>query len=269
MSCSDLPVTTTADRHEVTDRDDPAIAPFVDLREPVVRNDLGCFIAEGHDIVSLALDQGLEIVSALIDGRSETPSYLPASCWVLAAAPKLIGEITRLGVLRGVLALVRRPDELTVEDALRGAQRIIVLEGVQNPVNIGLIARSAAGLGFDGLVIDATTADPLYRRAVTASRGATLRLPWARSDRASEVVRAHGFLTVALTPAANAVDLRRLDLGGADRVALIVGTEGEGLSATSLTSADVLVRIPMSHGVDSLNVATAAAIACWHLSSGA
>jgi tRNA G18 (ribose-2'-O)-methylase SpoU len=268
MLSSGRRVTTTADRHEVTEREDPAIAAFVDLREPVVRNDLGCFIAEGHDIVSLAMSQGMEIVSALIDGRSETPPYLPSSCRVLAAAPKLIGEITRLGVLRGVLALVRRPVERSVDEVLGAARRVVILEGVQNPVNVGLIARSAAGLGFDGLLIDPTCADPLYRRAVTASRGATLHLPWARVEHSSKTVRARGFVTVGLTPDPCAVDLRTVDLRATPRVALVVGTEGEGLTDATLGAADLLVRIPMQRGVDSLNVATATAIVCWHLAAG-
>ena len=245
MLSSGRRVTTTADRHEVSDRADPAITAFVDLREPVVRNDLGCFVAEGHDIVGLAIAQGLEIVSALIDSRSDTPAYLPTSCRVLAATPSLIGEITRLGVLRGVLALVRRPVERSHREVLDGARRVVILEGVQNPVNVGLIARSAAGLGFDGLLIDSTSADPLYRRAVTASRGATLHLPWARVDHASKTVGARGFATVALTPDAKALDLRNLDLRETKRVALIVGTEGDGLSESSLDAADLLVRIPM------------------------
>ncbi len=262
---SDHQVTTTAERYEVTDPADPAIAAFAGLREPVVRNELGCFVAEGHDIVSLAIAHSFEVVSALIDGRSETPSYLPSSCRVLAATPKMIGETTRLGVLRGIVALVRRPVERTVDQVLHGARRVVVLEGVQNPVNVGLIARSVAGLGFDGLLVDPTTSDPLYRRAVTASRGATLHLPWARIPAGAKTVRAHGFTTVALTPRSDAPDLRTLDLRETERVALVVGTEGDGLADATLASADRLVRIPMSRSVDSLNVATAVALACWHL----
>ncbi len=258
-------MTPEVERRVVAERDDPAISVFVSLRDPVLRNELGCFVAEGPDVVSQAVALGLEIISALVDGRHPTPAVLPLTCSVFAASPKLIGEITGLGVHRGVLALVRRPRERTVGETIVDARRIVVLEGVENPVNVGLIARSVAGLGFDALLVDATSADPLYRRSVTASRGATLRLPWARVGPALADLEGHGFVTVALTPDPGAADLRNLGLAEVDRVALLVGTEGAGLGSGTLAAADVLARIPMARGVDSLNVATAAAIACWEL----
>ena len=255
-----------ADRREVTDRNDPVVAVFAGLRDPVIRNELGCFVAEGPDVVAQAIAAGYELLCALIDGRHDAPAGLPSTCAVFAASPKLIGQITGLGVHRGVLALVRRPVERRVHDVLAEARRIVVLEGVENPVNVGLIARSVAALGFDALLVDATSADPLYRRAVTASRGATLQFPWTRVDSGDpSTLRKWGFLTVALTPDPGAADLRTLALDASQRVALHVGTEGAGLGAASLAAADVLARIPMAGGVDSLNVATATAIACWEL----
>lgn len=252
-------------RREVADRDDPAIAAFVSLRDPVVRNELGCFVAEGPDLLAQAVALGLEVVCALVDGRHPTPAGFPPTCSVLAASPKLIGEITGLGVHRGVLALVRRPRARTLDETLIDARRVVVLEGVENPVNVGLVARSAAGLGFDALLVDATSADPLYRRAVTASRGATLHLPWAWIASASAALSGRGFVTVALTPDPAAADLRNLGLASGDRVALLVGTEGTGLDAATIDAADIRARIPMARGIDSLNVATATAIACWEL----
>ena len=258
-------MTPEVERRVVADRDDPAISAFVSLRDPVLRNELGCFVAEGPDVVAQAIALGLEIISALVDGRHPTPAGLPLTCSVFAASPKLIGEITGLGVHRGVLALVRRPRERTVGETLVDARRIVVLEGVENPVNVGLIARSAAGLGIDALLVDATSADPLYRRSVTASHGATLHLPWVRIASAAEALGGHGFLTVALTPDPAAADLRTVGLAHHDRVALLVGTEGTGLGPNTLAAADVRARIPMARGIDSLNVATATAIACWEL----
>lgn len=258
-------MTADAERREIVDRDDPAIAAFVSLRDPVIRNELGCFVAEGPDVLRQAISLGLEIVSALIDGRHPTPPGMPSTSQLFAASPKLIGEITGLGVHRGVLALVRRPTERTLDETLVEARRIVVLEGVENPVNVGLIARSAAGLGVDALLVDATSADPLYRRAVTASRGATLHLPWVRVRSATQALEGRGFLTVALTPDSEAVDLRSIGLAMQERVALLVGTEGMGLGSTTLSTVDVRARIPMALGIDSLNVATATAIACWEL----
>ena len=263
--CLGAVVDPRGERQEVADRDDPAIVAFVALRDPVLRNQLGCFVAEGPDVLGQAIALGLEVVSALIDGRHPTPAGLPSSCSVLAASPKLIGEITGLGVHRGVLALVRRPRERTIGEVLADARRVVVLEGVENPVNVGLIARSAAGLGVDALLVDATSADPLYRRAVTASRGATLHLPWGRIASAAEALGGQGFLTVALTPDPAAADLRTIGMVRHERVALLVGTEGVGLGPTTLAAADVRARIPMARGIDSLNVATATAIACWEM----
>ena len=254
-----------ADRREVVDRDDPAIAAFVSLRDPVVRGELRCFVAEGPDVLAQAVSLGLEVVCVLIDGRHPTPPGLSPSCSVFAASPKLIGEITGLGVHRGVLALVHRPRERTLDETLVDARRVVVLERVENPVNVGLIARSAAGLGIDALLVDATSADPLFRRAVTASRGATLHIPWVRIASAAAALDGRGFLTVALTPDPAAADVRTIGLADADRVALLVGTEGTGLGAATLAAADLRARIPMARGVDSLNVATATAIACWEL----
>ena len=257
--------------HEVVivdDRDDPRIVEFVGMRDPVVRRDLQCFIAEGPDVVRQCVDLKLELVSALVDGRNPVPAFLPRGCRVLAASPTLIGQITGLGVHRGVLALVRRPLERAPDDVLAAARRVVVLEGVENPVNVGLIARSAAGLGMDALLIDPTSADPLYRRAVTASRGATLHLPWARIDSVAWFLADNpSFATVALTPDPLAPSMRSLRLPSVDRVALIVGAEGPGLDVATMRSCTFKARIPMTPIVDSLNVATAVAIACWELAA--
>lgn len=252
----------------VVDRNDPRIAPFVGIRDPVLRRDSDCFIAEGPDIVRQCVELGLEFISALVDGRFPRPSILPVECLVWAADPVLIGQITGLGVHRGVLALVRRPAQRAATDLLATAKRVVVLVGVENPVNVGLIARSAAGLGIDALLLDPTSADPLYRRSVTASRGATLHLPWARIESIADFCATGSFTTVALTPDRAAPSLRLLRLAAFERIAVVVGAEGPGLAAETIRGCTFTACIPMAHVVDSLNVATAVAIACWELGAG-
>jgi tRNA G18 (ribose-2'-O)-methylase SpoU len=247
----------------VVDLDDPRIAPYRGMRDPVIRRELGCFVAEGPDIASQCVALGLEIISALIDARQHAP-VLPMSTPVLAADPTLIRHITGLGVHRGVLALVRRPTERVATEVLGGARRIAICEGVENPVNVGLIVRSAAGLGIDALLLDPTSADPLYRRALTASRGAALHLPWARIGDLPGALPP-GYTTVAMTPDPGADDLRALTFGDSERVALLLGSEGPGLTDATMTAADVRARLPLRPLVDSLNVATAAALAFWEL----
>ncbi len=255
-------------RHVVDDPDDPRIAPFRSVRDPVVRDDLGAFIAEGPDVVQEARRCGLEIISAMIDARREAPLDLPEATTVYAATPAVIGRITGLGVHRGVLALVRRPVPRTADDVLDRATTVVVLEAVENPVNVGLVARSAAGLGADALLVDPTSGDPLYRRAVTASRAATLTLPFARIGAVRpllEQLGAQGWTTLALTPADDAPDLRDVVL--APRVAIVAGSEGFGLDPATMAAATCRARIPMHGGVDSLNIATATAIALWAISA--
>jgi tRNA G18 (ribose-2'-O)-methylase SpoU len=254
----------------VEDPDDPAVAAFRGMRDPVLRDTLGCFVAEGPDVLDEVVRLGLPIISALIDARHPVPPALPADVGILAAGPAVIGRITGLGVHRGVLALVRRPPTRTAAEVVAAASTIVVLEAVENPVNVGLIARSAAALGADALLLDPTSGDPLYRRAVTASRAASLSLPSARTDDAAALVAAlgaEGWTTLALTPAADATDLRTLRPG--PKVAVVVGSEGPGLRSATLGAAAVRARIPMARGVDSLNVATAAAIALWSVAGRA
>lgn len=250
---------------DIDDPDDPRVAPYRSVRDATIRDEMGCFVAEGPDVLRDACATGLEVISALIDARRPPTEHLPSAVTVLRASPSVIGTVTGLGVHRGVLALVHRPPERTAEEVTRHATTLVVLERVENPVNVGLIARSAVALGADGMLLDPTTADPLYRRSVTASRAAVLRLPWARIERVDDSVRIlgdHGWLSIALTPDEAAPDLREL-VPGDRRVAIVLGSEGPGLTTTSLAACTTAARIPMRRGVDSLNVATAAAIALW------
>ena len=161
---------------------------------------------------------------------------------------------------------MRRPSLPTVDQVIAGAQRIVVLEDIVDHTNVGAIIRSAAGLGFDGFLVSPRCADPLYRRSVRVSMGTVFDLPWTRLDSWPtdlQLLRDAGFVVAAMTPRADAIDLDVFDPPW--KVALVLGTEGDGLSTRALDQVDVAVRIPMQRGVDSLNVAAAAAVVCWHL----
>jgi tRNA G18 (ribose-2'-O)-methylase SpoU len=192
---------------------------------------------------------------------------------VYAAAPAVLERITGLGVHRGLLACFDRRPPRPAAEVLRGARRVVVLERVSNPTNLGVVLRSAAGLGMDAVLLDPTCSDPLYRRTARVAMGEGYGFPWAwvpRLPGGLDVLRAHGFSLIALTPDAGAVPLDELALDRGDgpdldRVALLFGAEGPGLSPGTLAAADVRAGIPMRRGVDSLNVGVAAGIAFWVL----
>jgi tRNA G18 (ribose-2'-O)-methylase SpoU len=178
--------------------------------------------------------------------------------------PAELVEITGFAFHRGVLATARRLPHPPLDEVASPARRLLVTEGVNDHENLGALFRNAAALGIDGALLDPTTADPLYRRSVRVSLGHVLRVPWTRVERwpaALDDLRARGVTTVALSPAAGAVDIDELAADPPDRIAFLVGAEGPGLTPGALEAADMRVRIPIATGVDSLNVATAAAIA--------
>jgi tRNA G18 (ribose-2'-O)-methylase SpoU len=256
---------------------DERLADYVDLRDVQLRRrletDQGLFIAEGEKVVRRAIEAGHRprsflMASRWLAGLADVLESAPdVPCFVVSEA--LAEEITGFHVHRGALASLHRRPLPPVESVLASATRVVVLEDVVDHTNVGAIIRSAAALGFDAAVLSPRCADPLYRRSVKVSMGAVFALPYARLDTwrdAMEVLRSSGFTTVALTPAPDAVDLRELE--PPSRPALVVGAEGAGLSERWMASADVRVRIPMSGGIDSLNVAAATAVACWALSGG-
>jgi tRNA G18 (ribose-2'-O)-methylase SpoU len=269
--------TILAVRTPVHDPDDPRIAEFVGLRDRELAGPraggrravaAGVFVAEGDVVVERALRAGYHVRAALVDAtRTEPlPPEMPADAAVFAAAPAVLRRITGLGVHRGMLASFDRRPVPTAGEVVAAARRIIVLERVSNPTNLGVIIRSAAGLGIDAVLLDPTCADPLYRRVARVAMGEGYAFPWAWLPRLPDglgVVRAAGFRLVALTPDPNAVPIDALAIGGDDRVALLFGAEGAGLSAETLAAADVCAGIRMRRGVDSLNVGVAAGIACW------
>lgn len=259
-------------RMEVSSVDDDALADYVRLREVSLRRSLeaehGLFIAEGAKVIRRAVAAGYRPRSFLL-----APRWLDSLADVLAATPEvpcfvageqLIEQVTGFHVHRGALASLERTPPRSVSEVIAGASRVVVLEDLVDHTNVGAVFRSAAALGMDAVLLSPRSADPLYRRSVKVSMGSVFSLPWARmpswQDGLTEL-REAGLQVLALTPAADAVDLGEVDPDG--RLALVVGTEGAGLTEHWSNQADVRVKIPMTPGIDSLNVAAAAAVACY------
>lgn len=234
----------------------------------------GLFMAEGDLVVERALAAGCVPVTALVDESRPPPvaHALARLVTVYAGGERVRAMVTRLGVPSTVIAIFERPARTTVADLAASASRLVLVEAVDNPANIGAIIRNAAGLGWDGLITDATSADPLARRSTRVSMGHAVVFPHARTPDVAGAIAtlvAAGFTVAALTPdpAATAIDAVAAELatGRADRLVVCMGAERVGLSEPALAAATVRVRIPMQAGVDSLNVAAATAIACWEL----
>ncbi len=229
----------------------------------------GLFIAEGEPVIRRAARAGYRLRSLLLgpwclDRLADVAGPAP----VYVASPAVLEAVTGFHVHRGALASVARPPLPDAPTLLAGACRLAVLEDVNNPTNLGALFRSAAALGMGGVLLSPGCADPLYRRAVRVSMGEVLAVPYARLapwPAALAEVRAAGFELLALTPAAGAEPLDRVEVGPRDRVAVLLGAEGPGLTPAALAAAGRAVRIPMAAGVDSLNVAAAAAVAFWVL----
>ena len=227
------------------------------------------FIAEGDIVAARAIRAGYRLRAVLVDATRTVPlpPGVAPDAPVYAAAPRVLERITGLGVHRGLLASFDRRPPRPAAEVVAGARRVVVLERVSNPTNLGVILRSAAGLGMDAMLLDPTCSDPLYRRTSRVAMGEGYAFPWAWVPRLPDglaILRAHGFGLVALTPDSGATPIDELGLDG-DRVALLFGAEGPGLSPETLAAADVRASIPMRGGVDSLNVGVAAGIACWVL----
>jgi tRNA G18 (ribose-2'-O)-methylase SpoU len=228
----------------------------------------GLFMAEGDLVVERALAAGCRAVMALVDPQRPPPlvATLEAACPVYAGGEAVRAAITKLGMPYTVVALFERPARPAARELTAQSQRLVIAEAVDNPVNIGSIARNALALGCDGLVVDETSADPLSRRSLRVSMGNALLLPHARTADLPGLVGElgdDGFVVCALTPAHDATPLDAIQ--PTQRMALLVGSERAGLSAAALAAATHRVCVPMHGGVDSLNVAAASAIAFWHL----
>ena len=266
-------------RLSITDPQDPRLDDYVRLRETSLRRHLetehGLFIAEGEKVIRRAIDAGFRARSFLLTKRwlgslqdvVEQSPEVP----VFVVTEQLAEQVTGFHVHRGALASLHREQRHRIEDILT-MRRLVVLEDIVDHTNVGAILRNAAGLGWDSALLSPRTADPLYRRSIKVSMGAVFSLPWARLEDwrgTPELLTAAGFMTVALSLAADAVELSQLAarITPNARVAVMLGTEGAGLSKRWSEGAAVRVRIPMFAGIDSLNVAAATAIACYALSS--
>lgn len=257
----------------IDDPGDERLADYVSLRDVELRKSLeadqGFFVAEGEKVVRRAVAAGYSVRSFLMAKRwlpglrDELESAGDAPCYVVDEA--LAEQVTGFHVHRGALATLHRRPLPAVDQVIADAQRIVVLEDIVDSTNVGAIFRSAAALGVEAVLLSPRCADPLYRRSVKVAMGAVFSVPWTRLPEwydALHGLSAVGFTTAALTPAPDAVELAELvDRVDGKRLCVVVGSEGAGLSARWLTSADVRVAIPMVNGVDSLNVAAAAAIA--------
>jgi len=257
---------------EVTDPDDPRLADYRDLRDVELRKHLeaehGLFLAEGEKVVRRAVEGGFAARSFLmaprwLDGLEEVLASSDAPCYVVSEV--LAEAVTGFHVHRGALASLERTPLRPVEEVVAGARTVVVLEDVVDHTNVGAIFRCAAALGVDAVVLSPRCADPLYRRSIKVAMGAVFTIPYARMDDWYDGVTTLsrlGFTTVALTPADDAVEIEDA-VAGRDRVALLMGSEGPGLSRRWMETADVRAVIPMAAGVDSLNVAAATAVACY------
>lgn len=257
---------------DITEADDPRLRDYRDLRDVQLRKDLeaehGLFLAEGEKVVRRAVESGYAPRSFLmaprwLDGLADVLERSAAPCYVMSE--ELAEQVTGFHVHRGALASLERRPSVPVDDVLAGARSVLVLEDIVDHTNVGAILRSGAALGFDAALLAPRCADPLYRRAIKVSMGAVFTLPWTRLPEwydALPALSARGFTTVALTLADDAVPVEEA-VAGLDRVALVLGSEGHGLSERWQESADRRAIIPMHEGIDSLNVAAASAVACY------
>ena len=267
---------------EITDLSDPQLDVFARLTEAQLRHRLepekGIFIAESPKVITTALDAGLQPRALLMERRhiEGDAREIIARCGdipVYTADRKTLSALTGFELTRGVLCAMGRPQCASVEELCRDAKRIAVLEGIVDSTNIGAIFRSAAALHIDAVLLTPTCCDPLCRRAVRVSMGTVFQIPWTRigntpadwPENGLARLKALGFKTAAMALSDNSVSVDDAALMAEEKLAIILGTEGDGLSPTTITGCDYTVCIPMSHGVDSLNVAAASAVAFWQL----
>lgn len=266
-----------ADWIEIDDISRPELDVFARLTEAQLRSrqnpEKGIFIAESPKVIELALDAGCEPLALLmerdkIEGGAAHLVQRCAGVPLYTGPREVLAQLTGFALTRGVLCAMRRPKLRTMEEVCAGAKRIAVLERVVDATNIGAIFRSAAALNVDGVLLTSTCCDPLRRRAARVSMGTVFQIPWARidaewPDEGLEFLRRAGFQTAALALSDDSVSIEDPRLAAAEKLAVVLGTEGDGLCERTVARCDVTVRIPMAHGVDSLNVAAAAALAFW------
>ena len=267
--------------HEITDFNAPELDVYARLTENQLVNRAdpaqALFIAESPLVIGRALDAGCVPVSFLMESRhvagkaAELLARCPAEIPVYAAPLAVLEQLTGFKLTRGMLCAMRRPPLPTVEQVCAGARRVAVLENVMNPTNIGAIFRSAAALNMDAVLLSTQGSDPLYRRAVRVSMGTVFQVPWTYFPEASwpeegvALLRRLGFKTAAMALREDSLPIDDPGLLAEEKLAVVLGTEGDGLAAGTIARCDYTVRIPMAHGVDSLNVAAASAVAFYQL----
>jgi len=228
-------------------------------------------IVESPKVIRVALQQGLQPAALLCERRhltgdaADIVAQLPADTPVYTGERELLARLTGYTLTRGVLCAMRRPQERSVAEVTKEARRIVVIDGVTDTTNIGAIFRSAAALGIDAVLLTRDTCDPLNRRAVRVSMGSVFLVPWTWLDTPIASLHDYGFRTAAMALSDDSIPLDDPILAQEPRLAIIMGTEGDGLPQQTIAQSDYTVRIPMAHGVDSLNVAAAAAVAFWQL----
>ena len=267
---------------EITDFHAPELDPYARLTQNQLRNRLepekGIFIAESPKVIDRALDAGYKPVSLLMERKQITgpAAGILSRCGdapVYTADRELLAALTGFELTRGVLCAFRRPAPRPVEELCRDARRVAVLEGIVDSTNVGAIFRSAAALNMDAVLINPSCCDPLCRRAVRVSMGTVFQVPWGQlgdspadwPEKGMDVLHALGFKTAAMALSDRSVSIDDEQLAREPKLAIVLGTEGDGLAASTIASCDYTVKIPMSHGVDSLNVAAASAVAFWQL----
>ena len=267
---------------EITDFHAPELDPYARLTQNQLRNRLepekGIFIAESPKVIDRALDAGYKPVSLLMERKQITgPAAgilsLCGDAPVYTADREMLAELTGFELTRGVLCAFRRPAPRPVEELCKNARRVAVLEGIVDSTNVGAIFRSAAALNMDAVLINPSCCDPLCRRAVRVSMGTVFQVPWGQlgetpadwPEKGMDILHSLGFKTAAMALSDRSVSIDDEQLAKEPKLAIVLGTEGDGLAAGTIASCDYTVKIPMSHGVDSLNVAAASAVAFWQL----
>ena len=267
---------------EITDFHAPELDPYARLTQNQLRNRLepekGIFIAESPKVIDRALDAGYKPVSLLMERKQITgpAAGILSRCGdapVYTADREMLAELTGFELTRGVLCAFHRPAPRPVEELCKNARRVGVLEGIVDSTNVGAIFRSAAALNMDAVLINPSCCDPLCRRAVRVSMGTVFQVPWGQlgetpadwPEKGMDILHSLGFKTAAMALSDRSVSIDDEQLAKEPKLAIVLGTEGDGLAAGTIASCDYTVKIPMSHGVDSLNVAAASAVAFWQL----
>lgn len=267
---------------EITDFHAPELDPYARLTQNQLRNRLepekGIFIAESPKVIDRALDAGYKPVSLLMERKQITgpAAGILSRCGdapVYTADREMLAELTGFELTRGVLCAFRRPAPRPVEELCKNARRVAVLEGIVDSTNVGAIFRSAAALNMDAVLINPSCCDPLCRRAVRVSMGTVFQVSWGQlgetpadwPEKGMDILHSLGFKTAAMALSDRSVSIDDEQLAKEPKLAIVLGTEGDGLAAGTIASCDYTVKIPMSHGVDSLNVAAASAVAFWQL----